>query len=108
MAEVTVAADDVRLVTDALNVAVTAYGAQLVRVPGFGDALEAAGRLNMATQQAAMPQDPVSSGKVMAIAFHRALEDLCEEGFERSEAFALVQIQAQAVAQLGIAKALHG
>lgn len=105
---VAVGADDVRLVTRALSVATSAFGSRLVAVPGFGDALEAAGRLEAAADQSAFPQDPVGASKMLAIGLHETFRNFMDAGFDQSEAFRLVEIQASASAQLGLARAIHG
>ena len=105
---ISVSATDVRLVTRALGVATSAFGARLVAVPGFGDALEAAGRLAEAAEQSVFPPDPVTGCKTLAIMYHEMLRDFIDAGFDQSEAFRLLEIQASASAQMGIARALHG
>lgn len=108
MSEVTVSADDVRVVSDVLVVAARAFGSYLGNVPGFGAALEASARMAVAAERSAMPEDPVSSTKSMAIAYNEMLRAFMDSGFDESQAFRLLEIQASAAAQLGLAKALHG
>ena len=109
MAEtVTVSAADVQVVSEVLNLATRAFGSALVRVPGFGEALEACGRMTAAASIAGLPEDPMTGGAAMAITYHEMLTGLCEAGFERSEAFRLVEIQAATIAQLSLARSLHG
>lgn len=91
MSEVTVSADDVRLVTAALG-GLSAAVSIAVLVPGFPEALEAAQRLAIAAGQAGMPPDPVSGPEQMAIAHHQVLEAYIGQGFERDEAFAMLQM----------------
>lgn len=105
---INVSTEDLRLVTGALRVATDAFGSRLVSVPGFGAALEAAGRLSSAADQAALPEDPVGGTKSLAIVYSEMLREFIDADFERSEAFRLVEIQAGMMAQLALARALHG
>jgi hypothetical protein len=105
---VTVSTADVQVVSAALMGAAQAFGCALGTMPGFSAAMEACCRLSEAVASADMPEDPVSGTRQMAIAYHEMMLGLCDAGFDRTEAFRLVEIQASATAQLGLARALHG
>ena len=105
---VEVAASDVQVVNEVLLTAFRAFGGSLVHVPHFGDAIEACTRMTAAAQQAQMPEDPVSGDKALAIALHETLREYADAGFDEHQAFRLVEIRAQAVAQLGLMRTMHG
>ncbi|MGC1584081.1 MAG: hypothetical protein WA766_21545 [Candidatus Acidiferrales bacterium] len=104
---VTVSAADVQVVSEVLNLATRAFGSALVRVPGFGEALEACGRMTSAASLAQLPEDPLSGNKPMAIVYSELLRSYLEADFQRPEAFRLVEIQAAVAAQMALAR-LHG
>ena len=105
---VQVSATDVQIVSDVLTLAARAFGSALGTVPHFGDALEACGRMAIAAERAQLPEDPVGADKALAIVYSEMVATFCDAGLERHEAFRLVEIQAQAAAQLGLMKSIHG
>lgn len=108
MPDVAVSADDVRVVSDVLTLASRAFGSHLGAIPGFGAALEACGRMSVAAERSELPEDPISNSKSLAIAFNEMMRDYMEADFDRTEAFRLTEIQASAIAQIGLARTLHG
>jgi hypothetical protein len=105
---VTVAAADLQALTGVFSLSVKAFGSTLGHVPGFGAAIEACARLEAAAASASLPEDPVGAGQGEAIAYNVLLNGFMEAGFDRSEAFRLVEIRAAAASQLALARALHG
>jgi hypothetical protein len=105
---VTVAAADLQRLTNVFGIATRAFGGNLGQIPGFGDALEACARLEIALSQAQMPEDPVPGGKVLAIALHEQLLEYESADFERHEAFELVKMHAAIVLNVGALRSMHG
>lgn len=105
---VQVAADDVRCVSVVLNIAARAFGSALGQVPGFGDALEACGRLEEAARAADLPADPISTPSQVAIVHHEMLAAYLGAGFERDEAFAIVLTYIAANASMSAMRQAHG
>jgi hypothetical protein len=105
---VAVSAADIKAVSAVFTLAMAACGPNLDDVPGFSAAMQACIRMACAAEAAGLPADPVSGNKALAIAYHEMLSDFTDAGFERHEAFRMVEIQAQATAQLGLMRAVHG
>ena len=105
---VTVAAEDVQVVTDVLTLAAKAFGSALQYIPHFGDALEACGRMGNATEQAQLPEDPVPGPAQIAIAHHEMLRTYMTAGFEREEAFGIVLTYISANAAASAMRIQHG
>ena len=84
-----VATDDLRAVTGLLNVLARTFGSNLQMMPGFGAALEAMGRLELAAEHAGLPDDPVVGLLEIAVRQHAIMEAYMTAGFDRSEAFSL-------------------
>jgi hypothetical protein len=108
MSEVTVSADDVRLVTDALTLATRHFGSQLVHIPGFGAALEASGRLSASAERSALPDDPVTSMDTVALTHHEMMAAYERAGFDHSEAFSIVLTYITANASASAMRSAHG
>ncbi len=105
---VTVSAADVRIVSGVLTVAARAFGSYLGEVPGFGQALEACGRLEAAVVSSGMPEDPVTGSKALAITLHEAMGEYEAAGFGRHEALEFVKMQAAIVLNIGAMRSIRG
>ena len=105
---VTVAADDVATVTAVFDVAARAFGSTLGHIPGFGAALEACSRMQAASAQASLPQDPVSGPDEVAIRHHELMSSYERAGFSEDQAFVIALAYIQASAQGHALRSLGG
>lgn len=94
--QVTVSADDVRVVVGAL--AGLAQFPYLAAIGGLGPAQEAAARLLAAADMAGLPADPVPGPDQAAIGLHEMMCAYERAGFSREEAFAVMMAITQASA----------
>ena len=108
MADVTVSAEDVRLVCNAVATLHQAFAGTTLQVGIAAPALQALARMATAADQAGMPECPVSTADEAAVVDQSTVEAYEMHGFSRDEAFQILCMNVEARLRVAVARNVHG